>query len=240
MNRSPELSVVIPVFNEEQRIQRGLTSVTKYLAKQKFSWEIIVVDDGSTDKTKALARKLLNGSKNSQIISSNHLGKGGAIKQGILKARGKWVLFMDIDLATPIEELAKFREFKDKFDAIIGSRKMKGAQIEIHQPKFREFGGKIFTFLTNLVVTRGISDITCGFKMFKTKIAKNLFKKSKNVDWSFDAEILFLAQKQGVSIKEVPVVWRDDPQTRVNLLRDTLDSFFGLVKIRVNDLLGKY
>ena len=117
---------------------------------------------------------------------------------------------------------------------------MKGAKILIHQPRFREFGGKVFTLLTNILVTRGISDITCGFKLYRTELAQKLFRQSLLMDWSFDAEILFLAQKGRARIREVPVVWQDNPNTKVSLLKDTLTSFIGLVRIRFNDLLGKY
>jgi len=147
---------------------------------------------------------------------------------------------MDIDLATPIKEIEKFWSYRKKYDIIIGSRKIKGANVIKHQPLLREFAGKVFTFLTNLLVTKNISDVTCGFKFYKTEIAKILFAQSKLNDWSFDAEILFLAQKEGYSIKEIPVEWHDDPRTKVNLFKDTIDSFFGLLKIRFFDLAGKY
>lgn len=240
MRQKPELSVVIPVYNEQKRIQKGLTEILGYLRKQKFTWEIIVVDDGSEDQTAILGTTLLKNILNARLIKAAHSGKGGAIKKGVLSSKGKWVIFLDIDLATPMNELGKFMKARKNYDIIIGSRKIKGANILIHQPKFREFGGKVFTMLTNLLVTKGISDITCGFKLFKGNLARKLFYKSLLSDWSFDAEILFLAQKMDARIKEVPVSWRDDPQTKVTLFRDTTDAFLGLIRIRVNDLFGKY
>ena len=238
--RRPELSVIIPVFNEENRVDRGLSKVLEYLERQPFSWELLVVDDGSSDQTVSAVKKILKVRKNMMLIENPHLGKGGAIKKGILSSTGQWVIFLDVDLATPIEELGKFMRLRKGFDILIGSRKMKGAKILIHQPRFREFGGKVFTLLTNILVTRGISDITCGFKLYRTELAQKLFRQSLLMDWSFDAEILFLAQKGRARIREVPVVWQDNPNTKVSLLKDTLTSFIGLVRIRFNDLLGKY
>lgn len=240
MRKKPELSVVVPVFNEQERVESGLKKILGYLNKQKFSWELIIVDDGSIDSTSDLTRRMLQNTSNAKLLLGQHLGKGGAIKKGVLSSNGKWVLFLDIDLATPMEELNKFMQYRTKHDVIIGSRKMKGARVMVHQPKFREFGGKVFTALTNALVTKGISDITCGFKMFESDLAKRLFKKSRLTDWSFDAEILYLAQRQGKHVKELPVSWRDDPDTKVSLIKDTLASLLGLAKIRIYDLAGKY
>lgn len=240
MSKVPDLSVIVPVYNEEKRVEKGLKEILNFLSKQKFSWELILVDDGSTDKTEKIVRKNIAQNKNAQLVSSRHQGKGGAIKKGVLTSKGKWVLFLDIDLATPMEELTKFRSQIKNFDVLIGSRKMTGARILLHQPKFRELSGKVFTFLTNALVTSGISDITCGFKMYKGRLAKQLFKQSVLRDWSFDAEILFLAQKKKARIKEIAVTWKDDPHTKVNIFQDAFKSFSGLLKIRVNDLRGLY
>lgn len=240
MKTNPELSLVIPVYNEEKRIAKGLREILEFMKTQPYVWELIVVDDGSLDSTRNIAGKMLKDVKNGRIISSIHTGKGGAIKQGVMNAKGEWVIFLDIDLATPMAELPTFMDARSEYDILIGSRKMEGANVTVHQPKFREFGGKVFTWLTNRIATKGVSDITCGFKLFRTNLAKQLFRKSRLSDWSFDAEILFLAQKTGARIKEMPVVWKDDPNTKVSLVRDTLNAFTGLLKIRFNDLMGKY
>lgn len=240
MRKRVVLSVVVPVYNEQNRIEKGLKKITDYLARQRFSWELIVVDDGSSDSTASLARSNLKKHLNARMLKAKHLGKGGAVRKGVLDAMGEWVLFLDIDLATPMNELNKFMEIRDRYDVIIGSRKMKGAKVLVHQPKFREFGGKVFTALTNVLVTKGISDITCGFKLYRAELAMKLFRASILTDWSFDAEILFLAQKQGARIKELPVSWRDDPNTKVNMLKDTLRSLWGLIKIRLYDVIGAY
>ena len=240
MRNKPEISIIVPVYNEENRVEKGIKGILDYLSLNKFSWELIIVDDGSTDRTVNIVNKLIGKLTNAYLLKSKHLGKGGAIKSGVAKANGSWLVFLDVDLATPMSELEKFLPFKKNYQVIIGSRKMKGADVQIHQPKFREFSGKIFTFLTNILVTKDISDITCGFKMYKSDLAKIIFKQSILTDWSFDAEILFLAQKQKAKIKEVPVVWRDDPRTKVNLGKDAADAFLGLLKIRANNILGKY
>jgi dolichyl-phosphate beta-glucosyltransferase len=236
----PKYSLVIPVYNEEKRINQGLKEITSFIKNNNLDCEILLVDDGSTDKTKKLTKLLLRNILHSRLIESNHLGKGGAIKAGVNQSRGRWILFFDIDLATPMDQLVKFEKYQKEYDVIIGSRKMKGANIINRQPFFREFSGKVFTLLTNTIVTKNISDVTCGFKMFKAPLAKKLFNKSKLSDWSFDAEILFLSQKYGYKIKEVPVSWKDDPNTKVTLIKDTIDALLGLLKIRIYDLLGNY
>lgn len=240
MNIKPFLTVIVPVYNEKHRIGKGIKEILNYLKKQRYNWELVIIDDGSSDNTVEIAQKMLKGKNNVKLVKNQHTGKGGAIRKGVALAKGEWLIFLDIDLATPMKELEKFLPFTKAFDVIIGSRKIKGAQIEVRQPKFREFGGKVFTWLTNTLVTKNISDVTCGFKLFKTNLAKELFSKSVLVDWSFDAEILYLAQKANAKIKEVPVRWRDDPNTKVNLMKDTLDAFFGLLKIRTNDFRGIY
>lgn len=240
MTKPPEISIIVPVYNEENRVETGIKGILNYLNKAKFSWELIIVDDGSLDQTAAIVSRLVSQQAKLILVKARHLGKGGAIKRGVAEAKGNWVVFLDVDLATPMNELDKFLPYRKDYQVIIGSRKMEGADVQVHQPKFREFSGKIFTLLTNILVTGKITDITCGFKMYKTGLAKLIFAQSALTDWSFDAEILYLAQKQKAKIKEVPVVWRDDPRTKVNLGKDALDAFMGLLRIRLYDLLGKY
>lgn len=239
---SPHLSVVVPVYNETRRLRDTLPQLLSYLHSLNHTYEIVIVDDGSSDGTPELAGQILRTESDARVLAQGrNRGKGHAVKVGMLAARGRYVLFTDADLSTPPAELDKFwRWLEGDYDVVIGSRKMAGANVERHQPRWRESLGKVFTWLTNRIATRDISDITCGFKCFSHDAAQTLFGLSVLDDWSFDAEILFLAQKLGYRIKQVPVTWHDEPGTKVRLWRDAAVSLMGLLKIRLNALRGKY
>jgi dolichyl-phosphate beta-glucosyltransferase len=239
---TPRLSVVVPMYNETRRMKRTLPMLADYFRGQDFSVEFVVVDDGSSDNTAQMARELLGSGPDVNVIESKpNRGKGHALKVGMLAARGDLVLFTDADLSTPPAESSKFwKWFDEGFDVVIGSRKMAGAVLEKHQPLWRESMGKVFTWLTNRIATRDISDITCGFKCFTNGAAQDLFSRSVIDDWSFDAEVLFIAQKHGLRIKEVPVHWHDESGTKVRIVRDATRALLGLVKIRLNNMRGKY
>lgn len=238
----PGISVVVPMYNETRRMKRTLPMLADYFRGQDYRVEFVVVDDGSSDNTAEMARQILGSGPDVNVIESKpNRGKGHALKVGMLAARGNLVLFTDADLSTPPGESSKFWSWFDEgFDVVIGSRKMAGAVLEKHQPLWRESMGKVFTWLTNRIATRDISDITCGFKCFTNAAAQDLFSRSVIDDWSFDAEVLFIAQKHGLRIKEVPVHWHDESGTKVRIARDATRALLGLVKIRMNDMRGKY
>lgn len=238
----PRLSVVIPMYNETKRMPRSLPMLAKYFRGRKYSVEFVVVDDGSTDNTAEMARDILGRGSDVNVIEERpNRGKGHAVKVGMLAARGEYVLFTDADLSTPPEEIEKFWQWFDRGnDVVIGSRKMAGAVLERHQPLWRESMGKVFTWLTNRIATRDISDITCGFKCFTHDAAQKLFSRSIIDDWSFDAEVLYIAQKHKMRIKEVPVHWHDETGTKVRVIRDATRAFLGLLRIRRNGMRGKY
>ena len=216
------LSVIIPVYNEAKRLPHALT-----ICGKNPGWEIIFVNDGSTDATAALIKKA-----GFKLISyPKNQGKGYALKQGVKLATGRMILITDVDFSTPLAELNKF--FPVGADIVIGSRKTKGAQITKHQSPWREFLGRQFTNLTNLWLGTNVSDVTCGFKLFKTPVAKKLFALSKIKRWGYDAEILYLAKKLKFKIAEVPVVWHNDARTKVALLPDIFRSLVDLILIRL-------
>ncbi len=236
------LSIIIPLYNEEKRLIT-LPEIYCYLNKQRFSWEIILVNDGSKDNTKKTATNMIraNSFKNVQLISyKQNKGKGFAIKNGMLKAKGEHRLFIDIDLSTPIEEFNKFLPFIKKFDIVIGSRKRKGAKLIKRQSKLRERLGKEFTRLSQNILGIKVTDFTCGFKCFSAISAKKIFSMQNIEGWGFDAEVLFLAQKLSFSIKEVAVVWKNDSETKVRLPKDIIVSLFELFKIRYYALKNLY
>jgi dolichyl-phosphate beta-glucosyltransferase len=238
----PRLSVVVPLYNEAKRMGKALPLLARYFRGQDYSVEFVLVDDGSTDNTVHLAWELLGHADDVRVIEERpNRGKGHAVKVGMLAARGEVVLFTDADLSTPPDEIKKFwRWFDEDYDVVTGSRKMKGAVLERHQPLWRESMGKVFTWLTNRIATRDISDITCGFKCFTHDAAQELFSRSIIEDWSFDAEVLYIAQQHGLRIKEVPVRWHDERGTKVRVVRDAIRAFLGLIKIRLNGMRGKY
>lgn len=238
----PELSIVVPAFNEAGRIAEPLRRIRDHLRGRNLLAEVVVVDDGSTDGTADIARRVGGdlGLALRVLGSSEHRGKGHAVRIGMTAARGRAVLMADADLSTSIDELDRFVPvLRDGAHVVIGSRKMHGAVIEVRQPILREAMGKVFTFLTQLFVVR-VSDATCGFKLFTREAAHQIFSRSTLDDWSFDAEALFLARKLGYVIREVPVAWRDEPGTKVHRGRDAVLAAIGLARIRWNALSGRY
>ncbi|OGD70748.1 hypothetical protein A3A84_03635 [Candidatus Collierbacteria bacterium RIFCSPLOWO2_01_FULL_50_23] len=238
MKRSPFWSVIVPAYNESGR--NHVREILAYLAKRTETWELIIVNDGSTDDTNKELQKMNRAKKFRLISYEKNQGKGYAVKQGMLAATGEYRLFLDMDLSTPIAEMAKLRPHLGKYDVVIGTRKTKGAKVVVHQPWLRENLGKGFTLLSQLSLGVPVSDFTCGFKCFSAKVAQKVFSHAQINRWGFDAEILFLAHKYGYVIKEIPVSWTDDSRTRVKFPEDLVNSLSELIAIRVNDLTGKY
>ena len=236
------LSVVIPMYNEAGRFPKVAAQLVAYLQAQSYRYEVVLVSDGSADATVAVAQAALGSLPVVRAIEYQlNQGKGYALRQGMTAARGDYVLFTDADLSTPPQELDHFWRWLDGgYDVVIGSRKMKGAQLDRRQPWLRETMGKVFTALSDVLATRNISDVTCGFKCFSRRAAHDLFGRGRINDWSYDAEILFLAQWRGYRIKEVPVHWHDEQGTKVRLLRDATRALRGLLTIRLNSTRGVY
>lgn len=235
----PFISIIIPIFNEEKRIA-NLLEIYKYFKRKHLSYEVIVVNDGSTDQT---VKKLTEISKNFKfklISYRKNQGKGYAIKLGMMGSGGKYRLFTDIDLSTPIEEFNKFIPYLENYDIIIGSRKQKGSKLLIHQPKLREELGKGFTKLAQMCLDLDLSDFTCGFKCFSKKAAVKVFSRQKIDRWGFDAETIFVGKKKGFLVKEIPVVWKNHTETKVKLPQDVINSLFDLIRIRYNEIKGVY
>jgi len=229
----PHLSVVIPAYNEEPRIGQTLEEVVAFLKMQPFTWEIIVVDDGSADRTVEIVKKKLSGHPHRILENITNRGKGYSVKRGMLEARGYFLLFTDADLSTPIEEVTCFLEdLQGEVDVVIGSRSVKSSRVEIHQPFYREWMGRFFNAIARLFAFKGIHDSQCGFKGFTREAAGRLFEAQKLNGFSFDAEILYLAQRFGYRIKEMPVIWRNSPQSRVSILRDPAKMVMDLMRIR--------
>lgn len=229
-----DLSVVIPVYNEEKRFYPLLKPVVQYLEEHFANFELIIVNDGSLDQTESVIQKSITGNKNVKLISYYpNRGKGYAIRQGILSSRGQRVLFMDADLSTPLDQIPKILSQLERSDIVIGSRGIAAADIRQKPPLFRRFASFVFDQIKFIMVgLREFKDTQCGFKAFKGDIARSLFAKSKIDRFMFDAEILYMAQKQGLKINEIPVVWSDAPESKVRFLPGLIQMFRDLWRIR--------
>jgi len=232
------LSVIIPAYNEEKRIGKTLREVTAYCRKNFAKYEIIVVDDGSSDKTKDVVMKF----KGVRLLRNPvNKGKGYSVRRGLMEARYGWALFTDSDLATPISELKKFFNYtKQGFDVVIASRNLKESDIKDRQPFYRQFLGKGFPRLVNLLVLRDFKDTQCGFKLFKTEKIKRMLPYLTLDRFCFDVELLLVAKKAGLKIKEAPVTWIDQKGSKLRVFKDTGKMFLDLIRIKLNDLSGKY
>ncbi|MGQ9471694.1 MAG: dolichyl-phosphate beta-glucosyltransferase [Candidatus Aminicenantales bacterium] len=239
MSNQPFLSIIIPVFNEEKRLYH-LDEVFAFFGKFPFSWEVVVVNDGSRDGTFEELKKWQARPELEIISYDRNRGKGYAIKQGMMQAKGKHRLFMDIDLSTPLAEFHRFYPWLGRADVIIATRKSEAGQVIEHQTWLRETLGKGFTLLSRLILNVKVSDFTCGFKCFSERAAKAIFPRLTIERWGFDAEILFLARKLRFSLQEVGIRWRNDPHSKVNLKRDVIGSLADLIKVRLNDWCGFY
>jgi|YNPMSStandDraft_1061717.scaffolds.fasta_scaffold00016_61 dolichyl-phosphate beta-glucosyltransferase len=226
----PELSIIIPAYNEESRLGNTLKLITAYLKNSHFHFEIIVSDDGSTDRTVEIAKAF---SCVKVIGDGFNRGKGAAVRRGMMEAKGDIRMFTDADLSTPIYELEKLLRFiNDGYDVCIGSRAIDYRLIKKHQPLYRELMGKTFNKIVQMLVVKGIKDTQCGFKCFREKAAIEIFSRAKIDGFSFDVELLYLANKLNFKIKEVGVEWYNDERTTVSPIRDSIKMFTEILKIR--------
>jgi len=243
-NKFPfELSIVIPAFNEENRIKNTLLIICDFLEKKKISSEIIVVNDGSFDGTKEIVRKFQQKALNLKLIDLNkNRGKGLAVKKGVEVSRGRLILFADADNSTPIEEFEKLlRKMEEtKADIAIGSRYLNDSDVQIKQPVYRIMIGRIGNFLIRLFLIDGIKDTQCGFKLFEHNTAKEIFSFQKVKRFAFDMEVLVIANNRGYKIVEVPVSWFNSPGSRVRPVKDALITLKDLIYIKLNLWSGRY
>ena len=238
---APELSIIMPAFNEEKRLGRALERIRDYIAKKGFDTEVLVVDDGSSDGTAELVEEWRARMPNLRLVSNdrNH-GKGYSVRHGMLEARGHIALFTDADLSAPIEEADKLLAALNEAEIAIGSRALDRSLISVHQSCFRELAGTLFNLMVRLMTGVEFLDTQCGFKAFIRQPAKLIFEQQRVEGFGFDPEILFLAKRHGLRAVEIPVRWAHDPATKVNVFRDSLRMFQDLVRIRCNWLLGRY
>ena len=240
MSCDPYLSLVIPAYNEEGRIWDTLGKVTRYLKTRPFSWEVVVVDDGSTDTTANLVRSYIKDNPGVHLISVPHGGKGWAVKHGMLQSQGTFRFLCDTDLSMPIEYLAQFLPSDGHSnDIIIGSREVPGAR-RVGEPLGRHIMGRTFNLFCRLLAVPGVHDTQCGFKSFKGHVAERLSNLQRINGFGFDVEILFLAKKFGIKVLEIPVEWHYRSCSKVSPFQDSIRMMGDLLSIRWHNLRGHY
>lgn len=237
---APFLSIVIPAHNEESRLPRTLGQVFAFLEKQSYSSEVIIVENGSSDLTLELAREFATRHSNMIVIHEEQRGKGNAVRRGMLQARGDYHFICDADLSMPIDEMQKFLPpMVNDFDLAIASREAPGA-IRYNEPSYRHWGGRAINFVIRLLILPGLNDTQCGFKCFRADVTESLFRQQTLTGWSFDIEILYLARRKHLRIKEIPIQWVFDADSKVSAVRDALRMIGDIFRIHINAWRGRY
>jgi glycosyltransferase involved in cell wall biosynthesis len=237
----PALSIVIPAFNEERRLPASLERIAEYIRGSGRTTEVLVVDDGSRDRTAEVAESFKDRIPLLRVIpNGQNRGKGFSVRHGMLEARGDIVLFSDADLSAPIEEADKLIAALNTNDVAIGSRALDRSLIAVHESPFREFAGIIFNRIVRIVLRLPFVDTQCGFKAFRREGCRLIFEQQRIERFGFDPELLYLARHHGLKSVEIPVRWAHSPATKVNMLRDSVQMFLDVFRIRWNALLGRY
>jgi len=247
-----EFSIIIPAYNESDKIIPSLTQVVTFMRNFSDSFEILVVDDGSSDNTVELVEGYARDNKEIRLIKNAHKGKGPTVWTGMMEAKGRYIYMADADLSTPISELETLFKWitEHGFDIVIASREGIGSK-RVNEPYYRHLMGRVFNAMVQIIALKGIKDSQCGFKLFTKKAAKEIFKRTqiygkdskelkKGYMGAFDVEVLFLARKLGFKIKEVSVTWTYVQTSRLNPLSDSIKMVMDVVKVRINDLKGIY
>jgi glycosyltransferase involved in cell wall biosynthesis len=239
---APDLSIIIPAYNEESRLGESLGQIAAWIASASLTTEVLVVDDGSTDRTAAVAESMRPQIPTLRIISNEvNRGKGFSVRHGMLVARGRYALFTDADLSAPIDEAGKLlAAVEGEYDVAIGSRALNRNLIFVRQSLFREFAGIIFNTVVRLCLRLPFVDTQCGFKAFKRERCKIIFEQQRIERFGFDPELLYLARHHGLQATEIPVRWAHSPGTKVSMFRDSLQMFQDVFIIRWNALAGRY
>ena len=236
-----QLSIIVPSFNEEVRLPASLDLIAAYVSSQNRSTEVLVVDDGSNDRTAEVAASFTERIANLRVLKNGeNRGKGYSVRHGMQEARGEYVLFTDADLSAPIEEADKLLSALQQFDIAIGSRALNRDLIDVHESHFREFAGIIFNRIVRIVLWLPFVDTQCGFKAFRRERCRIIFEQQRIERFGFDPELLYLARHHGLKATEIPVRWSHSPATKINMMRDSIQMFVDVFTVRWNSLLGRY
>lgn len=234
------LSIIIPAHNEEERLPPSLAQLDEYVCQQPFSIEVIVVENGSQDRTLEVAQSFQKTMPYLSVIQETQKGKGLAVRTGMLAAKGKYRIFCDADFSMPVSEISKFIPGDNlPYDIAIASRELPESQ-RLDEPEFRHLIGRIFNSLVRFALLPGLQDTQCGFKAFRDEVVEHLFPMQTMTGWSFDAELLFIAQRLGYKVKEVPITWYYKPGTRLHIVKDSIKMASDLFTIQHNAQRGIY
>ena len=237
---TPFLSIIIPAHNEENRLPGTLEQVFDFLKKQSFSSEVIVVENGSSDRTYEFAQAFAKQNQDLHVIQNNQRGKGLATRRGVREATGDYLFFCDADLSMPIEEISKFLPPQlPHVDIAIASREAPGA-VRYHEPYYRHLTGRVFNTLIRWLLLPGLQDTQCGFKCIRAEVAHDIFPYQTLTGWAFDVELLYIARRHGYQLVEIPIHWYFNADSKISVLRDSLRMFLDLLLIRRNARRGLY
>ncbi len=233
------LSIIVPAYNEEKRLPGSLEAIDRFLQQQSYTYEVLIVENGSTDGTTDVAERFAEEHPYVRVLHSRK-GKGAAVKVGVLSARGEHLFICDADLSMPIEEVNKFLPpVLDGYDIAIASREVPGAR-RYNEPFYRHLEGRVFNWIVRILAVPGIQDTQCGFKCFKRDVALEIFPYQTMDGWSFDVEVLYIARRRGCRLVEVPINWYYKANSRINPIKDALDMLVEVIKIRLNAWRGMY
>ena len=237
-----DISIIIPAYNEESRIGAAIKTISSYLTRKKFKYEIIVVDDGSRDSTAKIVKKAALRDKKIMLIkNTKNTGKGYSVKRGMLRSSGDVSLFTDADLSTPITEIKNMiNVLREGFDVVIGSRRMIGSKVKVFQPPIRRLSGWVFHKTRKMIFLKDINDTQCGFKMFKKKAVKPIFSRQATNGFVFDVEILLIAENLAYKVKEIPVKWIDEIESSLKIRKHIKGIIKDCIMIRINQIKGLY
>ncbi len=237
---SPLLSIIIPAYNEEQRLPDTLKQVFEFLKKQDYQAEVLVIENGSQDKTYDIAQSYSDQFSLYSVLQETLPGKGRAVQKGMLAARGQYRFMCDADLSMPIEEVNRFiPPMLEDFDIAIGSREAPGA-VRYDEPEYRHLGGRAINLMIRLLALPGLQDTQCGFKCFRAPIVEDIFNQQTLNGWSFDIELLYIARRRNYHIKEIPIPWYFNPATKLSPVQDALQMALDIWTIRRNARRGLY
>lgn len=239
---SPLLSIIVPAYNEgsPDRLPKSLREIDAFVKAQPFDVEVIVVNNNSRDNTLQIAEHAAREQAYLRVMTETRQGKGAAVKTGMLAARGQYLFICDADLSMPIEEVLKFIPPQlENYDIAIASREAPGSR-RIDEPEVRHIMGRVFNFIVRVMAVHGLDDTQCGFKCFRRDVALALFPMQTIDGWAFDVELLFIAQRRGYKIIEIPITWYYKPQSKINPLRDSINMVVETFRIRMKGWQGQY